>query len=336
PAYREPVPPRRRDEPTSYRDEPPPAYRQEPPGYRAPAQRERDPAAYREEPTSYRPPTSPGYRDQARPGYREPAPPSYGEPAAPSYREPAPPSYREPAPPTGREPAAPSYREPTAPGYRQPGPPAGRDRSPYPEQRTPRTDEPTRYRARAAAYRDEQPTTVFDRPTYRDGGTGATGGPAAAYRAGGPSYPDMTSRRPTAPPPGQRRATTYDVDEDDEVDEEPIPGGYLASALYTVMWFAVPMVLWVLWSLTLSGQASANCVDDAGAPCASERVEALTTLTDNLPRMLGTLAFSLVIAMVLRWVSSSWKAATVGFAAAVVGGGLATVGISVITGQPIG
>jgi hypothetical protein len=52
--------------------------------------------------------------------------------------------------------------------------------------------------------------------------------------------------------------------------------------------------------------------------------------------MFATLAFSLLIALVLRWVSSSWRAATVGFAAAVVGGGLATVGVSVITGQPIG
>jgi hypothetical protein len=136
--------------------------------------------------------------------------------------------------------------------------------------------------------------------------------------------------------PSQRRAARYDVDEDEELDDEPAPGGYLASMVYTVMWFAVPMVLWVLWSLTLSGEASATCVDDAGVPCASERTEALTTLTDNLPRMVGTMLFSILIAAVLRRVSSNWKAATVGFAAAVVGGGLATVGISVITGQPIG
>jgi hypothetical protein len=102
------------------------------------------------------------------------------------------------------------------------------------------------------------------------------------------------------------------------------------------MWYAVPMVLWVLWSLTLNSEASANCVDDAGVPCESERTEALTTLLDNMPRMGATLVLSILVAVILRWVSSSWRAATVGFAAAVVGGGMATVAISVITGQPIG
>ena len=161
----------------------------------------------------------------------------------------------------------------------------------------------------------------------------------ADYRRAGeaPAYP-VPARRPAAALPPAQRVAVYDVDEDDEeeFDEAPEPGGYRASMAYTVMWYAVPMVLWVLWSLTLNSEASATCVDDAGVPCSSERTEALGTLFDNLPRMGGTLLLSILFAVVLRRISSSWKSATVGFAAAVVGGGLATVGISVITGQPIG
>jgi len=123
---------------------------------------------------------------------------------------------------------------------------------------------------------------------------------------------------------------------DDDLDDESVPGGYLASALYTVMWYAVPMVLWVVWSLTLNSEAAANCVQDSGVPCASDRTEALATLLSTLPQVGITLLLSLLVAVVLRWVSESWRAATVGFAAAVVGGGAATVAISVITGQPIG
>jgi hypothetical protein len=180
---------------------------------------------------------------------------------------------------------------------------------------------------------------------YRDrpaagGGTVYDEGPgrrerSAGYREAGGAYPGGPRRAP-APPSGKRKAAIYDVDDDDERDDEPEPGGYLASAAYTAMWYAVPMVLWVLWSLTLNSEASANCVDDAGVPCASERAEAITTLIDSLPQVGATMLFSVLVAMVLRWVSGSWRAGTVGFAAAVVGGGLATVAISVITGQPIG
>jgi hypothetical protein len=213
-------------------------------------------------------------------------------------------------------------------------PPAFVDEPPAPRARPTYRDEPTTYRTAPGSYRSDDTEVRTGQAAYRTG--------VADYRRDGEerskpgsAYPGAPRRRGAAVP-DQRRASGYDVDEDEEFDDEPVPGGYVAAMLYTVLWFAVPMVLWVLWSLTLSGEASANCVDDTGVPCASERTEALTTLTDNLPRMLGTMVFSILIAAVLRWVSSSWKAATVGFAAAVVGGGLATVGISAITGQPIG
>jgi hypothetical protein len=44
---------------------------------------------------------------------------------------------------------------------------------------------------------------------------------------------------------------------------------------------------------------------------------------------------SMLVAVGLRWASGSWKAASVGLAAAVMGGGLATVLTSAITGQSL-
>jgi hypothetical protein len=43
----------------------------------------------------------------------------------------------------------------------------------------------------------------------------------------------------------------------------------------------------------------------------------------------------MVVAVGLRWVSGSWKSASVGLAAAVMGGGLATVLTSAVTGNSL-
>jgi hypothetical protein len=251
---------------------------------------------------------------RALPARPEPAPyrsePTYGQPYG------SPPSYRDAQPPYGAAAPRALSAGPEAPTYRQP------------------------------AYREEptyrQPAQRAE-PIYRE--SAAEAGPPTTYRANlqreQPAYGGAADYRrgaggPAALPPAKRRASVYDVDDDDEFDDEPESGGYLAAMVYTAMWYAVPMVLWILWSLTLNSEASATCIDSSGAPCESERTEALGNLVDNMPRMGATLLLSIVVAVVLRYVSSSWKAATVGFAAAVVGGGLATVAISVITGQPIG
>ncbi|MFG3422217.1 hypothetical protein ACIBTZ_17380 [Micromonospora sp. NPDC049460] len=60
------------------------------------------------------------------------------------------------------------------------------------------------------------------------------------------------------------------------------------------------------------------------------------SLASGLPRFGLALASSLVVALLLRRVGTTWRSATVALAAAVVGGGLSTVMISAVTGQPIG
>lgn len=70
--------------------------------------------------------------------------------------------------------------------------------------------------------------------------------------------------------------------------------------------------------------------------CDSPRARALGSLAAGLPRFGLALASSLVVALLLRRVGTTWRSASVALAAAVVGGGLSTVMISAVTGQPIG
>jgi hypothetical protein len=62
---------------------------------------------------------------------------------------------------------------------------------------------------------------------------------------------------------------------------------------------------------------------------------ALDTASKAAPQFGVSLVLSMLVAVGIRWVSSSWKAISVGLAAAVVGGGLATVLSSAITGNSL-
>ena len=106
--------------------------------------------------------------------------------------------------------------------------------------------------------------------------------------------------------------------DEDEIEEDT--GGPLAAVGYTVIWYGVPVVLFVLYMLVLNG---------------SQQAHALSTLAGAAPQFGLSLVLSMVVAVGLRWASGSWKAASVGLAAAVMGGGLATVLSSAITGNSL-
>ncbi|MGC5018866.1 hypothetical protein [Micromonospora sp. DT47] len=123
--------------------------------------------------------------------------------------------------------------------------------------------------------------------------------------------------------------------EDDLLD--PDPGGPLRPLIYTAACYLVPAVLVFVFLLTLSGQAPAGCVTDiSGGGCDSPRAHAFGSLVAGAPRFGLALLSSLVVAVLLRRVGTTWRSTTVALAAAVVGGGLSTVMISAVTGQPIG
>ncbi|MCA2212703.1 hypothetical protein [Jidongwangia harbinensis] len=115
-----------------------------------------------------------------------------------------------------------------------------------------------------------------------------------------------------------RPSNLLEPDDDDDLEEDT--GGPLAAVGYTVMWYGVPVVLVVLYMLVLNG---------------SQQARALDTLGGAAPEFGLSLLLSVVVAVGLRWASGTWKAASVGLAAAVVGGGLATVLSSAITGNSL-
>ncbi len=114
-----------------------------------------------------------------------------------------------------------------------------------------------------------------------------------------------------------RSGNLLDPDED-EIEEKT--GGPLAAVGYTVIWYGVPVVLFVLYMLVLNS---------------SQQAHALSTLAHAAPQFGLSLVLSMIVAVGLRWASGSWKAASVGLAAAVMGGGLATVLSSAITGNAL-
>jgi len=125
-------------------------------------------------------------------------------------------------------------------------------------------------------------------------------------------------RRPvTGGFPTSRRSDLLDPD-DEEGDQDS--GGPLAAIGYTVIWYGVPLVLFVVYMLVVNTGSQSH---------------ALGTLAKAAPQFLISLVLSVGVAIGLRKFSSSWKAISVGLAAAVVGGGLATVLSSAITGNSL-
>jgi hypothetical protein len=109
------------------------------------------------------------------------------------------------------------------------------------------------------------------------------------------------------------------LDPDDEEDDQAA-GGALAAAGYTVIWYGVPVVLFVLYMLISNGGSQSHALDTAAKAA---------------PQFGVSLVLSLLVSVGIRWFNSSWKAISIGLAAAVVGGGLATVLSSAITGNSL-
>lgn len=164
--------------------------------------------------------------------------------------------------------------------------------------------------------------------------TGTTTRSSTTTRTGSATWssrPTRSARRSSSSAIGSSRRRL----EDDLLN--PNPGGPLAAVLYSAAWYAVPVLVFLVWVLTLDPSAPPGCVTDVtGGGCESERARAMELVVNGAPRFGTALASSLVCAVIFRWWGSTWRAWSVGLAAAVVGGGLSTVLLSAITGQPIG
>jgi hypothetical protein len=124
-----------------------------------------------------------------------------------------------------------------------------------------------------------------------------------------------------------RRPDDYD---DDDGDVEDVAYGYAGAGVASVAWFGLPLGAFLLWALLLGGTARADCVDAAGRACPAPRDAAFTTFTVHLPQFVVAIVLSVVVGLLIRRVSPFWKAATVGFAASVVGAGVTTVLFTVL------
>jgi hypothetical protein len=124
----------------------------------------------------------------------------------------------------------------------------------------------------------------------------------------------------------------YDEDEDDEDDElEADPAkAYARAGFASVAWFSVPLGAFLAWAVFLGGTARADCVDAAGRPCPAPRETAIATFISHLPQVGVAVVLSVIVALLIRTLAPLWRPATIGFASAVVGAGVATVLFTVL------
>ncbi|MDQ7907062.1 hypothetical protein RB614_21350 [Phytohabitans sp. ZYX-F-186] len=229
--------------------------------------------------------------------------------------------------------AAPTdWRAPTAAPVSE----RGRAEAPASDWRTP-TAPPATERART-----EAPAAGWRAPTAAPGSErGRAEAPDRTARAAGAGWRAPTamtgSERAVAQAPSPARdwrssaadngrarglgAAVRRVTTPDELEDEygRTRGGVFAAVVATLAWYAVPLLLFAVYTL-FQGEES----------------QVLGSLSGGVTRFGAALAVSLVVAVLLRWVSNTWRAISVGLAAAVVGGGLSTVLLSAISGQPLG
>ncbi|OLE29942.1 MAG: hypothetical protein AUG44_02510 [Actinobacteria bacterium 13_1_20CM_3_71_11] len=106
---------------------------------------------------------------------------------------------------------------------------------------------------------------------------------------------------------------------------------YLATFGWTAAWFAVPFALFAAWTLTFPSSPGTACARPTGNACPSPRSAALTTLMHSFPKLGMALGIALVVAGLIRLGSTAWRPITVGFSAAIIGAGSATVLASVLS-----
>jgi hypothetical protein len=215
--------------------------------------------------------------------------------------------------------------------------PATAPRSPAVGLPEPRRPEPESYddgprRGRSAA--DEAALARAAMPPALDPTDPGWGAPVRTAPRGEPAPARSAPAARTQVPP--QRRSRWQQEEFEQLDNAD-NGGFLAAVLYAAAWYAVPVLAFGLWLMTLPAVATDDCVSDVtGGGCDSPRAQALAGLLSGVPTFGIALGVTLIAAILLRWLGHSWRAGSVGLAAAVVGGGLAAVLNSVFTGQPLG
>lgn len=165
-------------------------------------------------------------------------------------------------------------------------------------------------------------TSVSGPPISGGPGYGPPRGPAS----GPPVSPGPTSGGPprsVRPVPPLPLVPPLDAEEPEEEPESD--GTYRGAAVAALLWCTVPMALFIGWALFIARGPETGCVDNTGQPCARPSVVAWSSLPYVVPVVAIATLLSVVIALMLRRVTTGWKSSTVGFASAVVAAGVVTV-----------
>jgi hypothetical protein len=159
-------------------------------------------------------------------------------------------------------------------------------------------------------------TGSFPRPDLRDeevvSGAAWSGGTAAPVRGARPAVERDADREPAG-----RRAV-----DDDLSPEAAATSGYGISVLATFLWYLVPAAIYGFYIFQTDTTVPDVCDVQ---PCQSQRDIALAGVAGFVPWILVTLALGAATAVGLRWFNAGWRALGTGFAAATIGGGLATL-----------
>jgi hypothetical protein len=142
---------------------------------------------------------------------------------------------------------------------------------------------------------------------------------------------ELDATIPITPYPRRRdwTVTRHSIDRPDWIEVEG-EKQYLATAGWTVAWYAVPFALYAAWTLTFDGQPGTACANPVNNTCPPARSAALLALLHSVPRLGVAILVSLVFAMLIRLGSAAWRPITAAFSAAVIGAGAATILYSVL------
>jgi hypothetical protein len=119
-----------------------------------------------------------------------------------------------------------------------------------------------------------------------------------------------------APPP---RHTTPDDERD-----------YAVVMWWTAIWFALPAVIYTIWTFTRSTTPQPGCASVTGGACASPRTAAIDAITHHAAAIVITLLLSAAVAAAMHRFTLAWRAITVGLAAAIISAGAVTLAVSAI------
>ncbi|MGA3564791.1 hypothetical protein [Melissospora conviva] len=102
--------------------------------------------------------------------------------------------------------------------------------------------------------------------------------------------------------------------------------GHHVTVGYTLTCYALLLLLPLGWALTRTGACTGACGPTRG--------EAVGVVLTAVPGLGLALAMSLPVALLLQRVATGWRPASVGVAAAVVGGAVAMLLVNAVTGDP--